>query len=226
MLKYLIDIIYPHLCAACAERKPLEESCMCMSCYHEMAPSSYHETTENKVKDRFFGRLKLEYAISYFNFSKKTALQHLIHKLKYENSPEIGRELGRDYGRLLREAQVLSDIDYIIPVPLHPRKKRIRGYNQAEMFGQGLAESLGTLCSSTYLVRTVHTKTQTRKSREDRFANVQYAFQVNQKETLKGKHLLLVDDVITTGATMEACGLHLQEIEDVRLSVAAIALAG
>lgn len=214
------------MCAACEERKPIEESCMCMNCYHGMAPSSYHETTENKVKDRFFGRLDLEYAVAYFNFNKKTALQHLIHKLKYENSPEIGKELGRDYGRLFKEAQALTDIDYIIPVPLHPKKKRIRGYNQATMFGQGLAESLGTICSDTHLVRTVHTQTQTKKSREDRFANVQHAFQVNKIEELEHKHLLLVDDVITTGATMEACALHLQNIEGIRLSVAAIALAG
>ena len=224
MFNALLDLIYPHLCSACAERKPIQNSCMCLECYHSLAPTSYHETEENALTDLFFGRIRLVKALAYFNFSKGSALQHLIHKLKYGNSPEIGVELGRDYGELLKG--VLDAVDCIIPVPLHPKKQRTRGYNQATMFGQGLAERLNTKCLEGFLIRTVHTQTQTQKSRVNRFANVSKAFKIKNVNVLKGKHILLVDDVITTGATIEACALQLEKIPDIRLSVACIALAG
>lgn len=224
-LRSIINILYPRLCLACEKKIIAKEASLCIHCEYHITPTNYHTMDHNPVLERFWGRVELVHASTSFSFSKGGLLQHLIHQLKYDNKPQIGIELGRMYGNMLKETAPYTSVDYIIPVPLHPKKKHIRGYNQAAMFAQGLAMGMQKECSETYLIRIDNTETQTKKSRLDRFSNVENAFRVTNSDQLKGKHLLIVDDVITTGATLEACAHNLLAIEGVKVSVAAIALA-
>ena len=224
-LNSLLNLWYPDLCFACEQRMRPEGFSICVHCEYKIAPTGYHCLAENPVLDRFWGRVPLVHAATCFEFTKEGLLQKLIHQLKYRNRPEIGIELGRIYGQMLKATVPYSTVDYIIPVPLHPKKKHERGYNQAAMFAKGLATAMEINWSEDYFVRATYTTTQTKKSRTERFANVQEAFVVADQKALEGKHLLLVDDVITTGATLEACASKLLEVDGVRVSIAAIALA-
>jgi ComF family protein len=180
---------------------------------------------DNIVAERFYGRVKIERATTAFSFVKGGLLQELIHKLKYDNRPEIGIELGKIYGNILRESGTWNNIDYVIPVPLHPKKKHQRGYNQAEMWGQGLAESLGIELRNDLLIRTDYTESQTKKSRTERFANVENVFSITDQTLLNNKKILLVDDVLTTGATLEACSNTLLNASELSVNIVCIALA-
>ncbi|WMX14942.1 MULTISPECIES: ComF family protein [unclassified Aureispira] len=221
----LVNLFYPRLCFACQKNLISEQTSICIHCNYKLTPTNYHCTSPNPVLERFWGRVELVHATTAYSFSKGGILQHLIHQLKYENKPQIGIELGKMYGSILKDSPLYSTVDYIIPVPLHPKKKRLRGYNQAAMIAKGLAISMGTKWSSEYLIRTNNTETQTKKSRLDRFANVEHAFEIGNGNEIEGKHLLLVDDVITTGATLEACTQTLLQVNNTKVSVAAIALA-
>ena len=225
-IRSFIDLLYPQLCFACGKHPKPKETSICIHCYCNITPTNYHLMPKNPVLERFWGRVELEHASSSFAFSKGGLLQHLIHQLKYESKPEIGIELGKMYGVLLKDTPPYNTVDYIIPVPLHPKKEHLRGYNQAAMFAKGLAASMEKKWSEAYLVRVENTATQTKKSRLDRFAKVEHAFGVALEGEIKGKHLLLVDDVITTGATLEACAHKLLTVRGVKVSLAAIALAG
>ncbi|BDS14531.1 ComF family protein [Aureispira anguillae] len=225
LLQNFSDLIYPRLCLACGKKIISKQTCICIHCTYHISPTNYHTLTPNPVLDRFWGRIDLEHASTSFAFNKGGLLQHLIHQLKYENKPQIGIELGKQYGTMLKETAPYNTINCIIPVPLHPKKEHQRGYNQAAAFAEGLAIGMQKRWSSDYLYRVNYTETQTKKSRLDRFSNVQNAFSLKQVEDLKGKHLLIVDDVITTGATLEACAQKLLEIGGVKVSIVAIALA-
>lgn len=222
----MVELFYPNLCFACEQRPAPKNSSICVHCEYHITPTNYHLMADNPVMERFWGRIPLQHASSCFAFTKGGLLQNLIHQLKYENKPEIGVELGKIYGALLKNCPPYDTVNYIIPVPLHPKKKHARGYNQAAMFAQGLALGMDKEWSEDFLIKVEHTETQTKKSRLDRFANVESAFGLANVEEIKGKHLLLVDDVITTGATLEACAATLLEVEGVKVSLAAIALAG
>ena len=224
-LDSLLALLYPELCLACHQSLAPADSVLCLRCQYYIAPSNYHVQTPNPVLDRFWGRVELEHACTGFIFNKGSALQRLIHELKYNNQQQVGIELGQQCGELLQGTAPYTSIDCIIPVPLHPKKLRQRGYNQATLFAQGIAEILQKPCLEQHLIRSKYTTTQTKKSRLERLANVEDAFAVEQQEALQHQHILLVDDVITTGATLEACAHKLLAIKGVRVSIAAIALA-
>lgn len=225
MLHKLLDLIYPNLCLACTQRVPSKASSICISCQGQITPTNYHMLENNPVLERFWGRIQLNHATTYCTFTKEGLIQELIHALKYRHQPQIGVELGKMYGHELKKSPLYQKIDCIIPVPLHPKKQHKRGYNQAAKFAEGLAEILEVEWSDSYFVRQENTTTQTKKTRMDRFENVKTAFKVVNPAQLQNKHLLLVDDVITTGATLEACASNLLEVEGVQVSLAAIALA-
>jgi len=225
IFRYFLELLYPDLCFACQKRPRPQDRSICLRCEYHIAPTNFHTMKDNPALQRFWGRIELEHAATSFAFSKGGLLQELIHKLKYKNQPNIGIELGKMYGHMLKGTSPYDSIDYIIPVPLHPKKKHTRGYNQAAMFAQGLGEVMDVAWSEDILQRVTYTSSQTKKSRMERFANVKDAFAVEGASKIAGKHLLVVDDVITTGATLEACATKLLAIEGTKVSLAAIALA-
>ena len=167
----------------------------------------------------------IERAAAFSFYTRDSRIRKLIHQLKYKGVREIGFELGRIYALSLRASRFLDGIDLIIPVPLHPSKKRKRGFNQSEMISCGISDVTGLPVDTKSLIRANVTKTQTKKSRYDRWTNVEGIFKVTESDKLKDKHILLVDDVITTGSTIEACANELLKIEDVKVSVVALAFS-
>ncbi len=217
------NIFFPDLCIACRNRPPQPSIPICVTCENSLSLTNFHEHEENDLLERFWGRVPIKYGAALFYFQKNSAIQELFHQLKYNNNPKIGVLLGEWYGYELRKSHFM-EIDAIIPVPLHPKKLHLRGYNQSDSIAQGLGKALQKPIYTKALVRIENTETQTKKTRMERFDNVKNAFQVNEPNLIKGKHLLIVDDVLTTGATIEACALKLLEIEGVTISIATIAI--
>jgi ComF family protein len=179
---------------------------------------------QNDFTDRFVGRIPLHTAASLYFFIKDTPVQKLLHQLKYSDRPDIGVDVGKIYGEMLVESPLYADVDYIVPVPLHPRKQHKRGYNQSERFAAGLSDAMGKPCLADGLKKVELNESQTRKNRMQRAENTLDMYAVNQPEALKNKHILLVDDVMTTGATLEACALPLLELPNVKISIVTIAI--
>jgi len=173
----------------------------------------------------FWGRIPLYSAASYYYFAKQGKVQHLLHQLKYKGQKDIGTAIGKLYGTELMESELFSKIQCILPVPLHAKKLKKRGYNQSETFAQGLAQSMGADCPAGIVQRMVASETQTKKSRFKRWENVESIFTICNGSEIENKHVLLVDDVITTGATIEACAQALSKVPGVKVSVASIAYA-
>ncbi len=201
------------------------EEILCTKCIHELPRTHFHDEQENPIFKRLYGRVPLQYAFAFLHFKKGGKVQHLLHEFKYNNHPEIGRKIGVVYGEELLKTGRIGQFDAILPIPLHPTKHRRRGYNQSEEFALGLAQSMNVQCISDAVERIVKTETQTRKTKLKRWENVNTVFRVTRNEEVSGKRILLVDDVITTGATVEACGQALLDAGCSRLSVASIAYA-
>ncbi len=218
-----LSLIFPHYCRACDEALVKGEDLICTRCLLELPKSNYHLDKDNPFYQKFKGRLPVNFVMTLFKFVKGSRVQHLLHALKYKNQPEIGNALGRMYGLDLAQQNFKQHWDIILPIPLHPSKKRNRGYNQSEEFGKGLSESLEIPCSDSYIRRTVKTETQTKKSRLNRWQNVGQVFEVPDRTRIDGQRILLVDDVVTTGATLEACGEILLSAGCTDLSIACIA---
>jgi ComF family protein len=180
---------------------------------------------ENPVSEIFWGRLNLQTASSFLFFNKGGKVQHLMHLLKYKGRDDVGRFLGRSFGVLLKQSQLYRGIDFIVPVPLHPKKQKSRGFNQSEEIAKGMQETLETSLNTGNLLRRIHTDSQTRKSRYNRWENVRDVFFLRDPKFFVGKHVLLLDDVLTTGATLEACGSVIEKVNDVRISAVTIACA-
>jgi ComF family protein len=177
------------------------------------------------VEQLFWGRCKIEKAAAFSFYNRDSRIRRLIHNLKYKSISDIGFELGRIYGQSLAKSGFLEGIDLIVPVPLHPSKKRIRGFNQAEIISEGISEATRIPVDSRTLARTGLSDTQTKRSRYERWINVDGIFNIPDKASIAGMHVLLVDDVITTGSTIESCANELLKSEGVRVSVAALAVA-
>lgn len=220
-----VHLLYPDLCAGCNGDLPSAQSCFCLRCRVKLSPSDMHLFKENEFTQRLWGRLQMESAAAAYYFTRKSPIQRAIHGLKYHNKPQIGVAMGREFGKKLAQSPAFEGVEAIVPVPLHPRKERLRGYNQSAMFAQGLSETLGIPALNNALVRGVFSISQTRKRRMERFRNVGEVFSVGKPAAVEGKYLLLVDDVLTTGATLEVCGNALLEVPGTKVSVATIALA-
>lgn len=220
-----LGLFYPNLCLACGKGLPPRQEAICLSCQYKLPKTNHHLHLENAFTERFWGRVQLQAGAALFHFSKGGRTQRLIHNLKYEGKREIGVKLGHIYGYQLREAVVFREVNLIIPVPLHPRKEQLRGYNQSAAFAQGLAHAMAKPWLKDGLKRLEYTTTQTQKTRLERFDNVSEAFVVKHSRKLENKHVLLVDDVVTTGATLEACALKILELPGTKVSMATIAIA-
>ncbi len=225
LLMDLLELFYPRFCFAC-DRKMLEhEKVLCTFCLRQLPKTNYHLHPDNPVEKLFWGHCNVYAAAAYYLFIKGGKVQHLVHNFKYKGFTQIGEYIGEVYGKELMKSSRFADADYIVPIPLHRKKLRQRGFNQSEIFGQGLSRSMKAKLEVENLYRKVYTSTQTKKSRWERFINVDSIFALRDKELYKGKHILLVDDVITTGSTMEACIKLIQEIEGAKVSVVAMATA-
>ena len=194
----------------------------CTECLYLVPKTNFHFVKDNPVSKIFWGRANIENATAYYFFIKEGILQKLIHKLKYKGIKEIGFELGKQFGSELIEAEEYKNIDIVIPVPLHVKREKHRGYNQSEWIAKGLVEFLDAKLEINNLVRSIETETQTRKSRFERWENVENIFTINSPEKFENKHVLLVDDVITTGSTLEACANSLLKLENTKVSIAAL----
>jgi ComF family protein len=220
-----ISLLFPRICAACGNSLWKQEETLCISCEFHLPRTNFHLSSENPVSRLFWGRVSLESAAAYLYFNKGNKVQRLIHQLKYKGRRDIGIYLGRQYGNYLKESPAFCSVQQIVPVPLHVKKLAQRGYNQSELFAIGMGESLNIPVAAEALFRRKETETQTKKSRFRRYQNVEAVFHVNDPGLMEMKHILLVDDVITTGATLESCIQAISQVRGVRISVATIAMA-
>lgn len=225
MINDLISLIYPRNCVGCGELLLKHEEEVCNFCYVNLPKTNFHLQASNPVKNIFYGRVELETASSFYYFHKKGSVQKMLHAIKYKGNHELATILGNWYARDISSDPAVMRSACIVPVPLHRRKLKQRGYNQSEAFAKGLAEGLSIPLNTTLLKRTEHTASQTRKSRWERWENVEDTFEIASGDTLKNQCMILVDDVITTGATIEACCQTLQQIEGVKINVLSIAFA-
>ena len=228
-LKYLfksaVHLAYPHNCSGCGSDLLDEDNLLCLSCIHNLPHTGFAGLAGNPVEKYFWGRIPLQAAYSQFYFSKEFLVQHLIHQLKYKGNTKIGFYLGEIMGNTLLTSGRFSNIDALVPLPLYADKEHKRGYNQAAVICNGMSSVMNIPVYDKYVIRQHATETQTRKHRTERWENVKDSFKVIKAAELSGKHLLLVDDVVTTGATLEACGAVLLQTSNVTLSVATLAYA-
>lgn len=223
--RYLSDFLtlfFPEICYACGDSLVQSESLICTTCLHQLPFTNYHLEPDNKLAKQFWGRVNIKSATAFLYFNKGGKVQNLMHQLKYNNQPQIGILLGNLYAKHLIESHKFENINAIIPVPLHPKKQKKRGYNQSEQFAIGLSEGLGIKTYTDILYRAEFKESQTSKSRSNRFDNMKTVFKAN-KPLSQLENILLVDDTITTGATLEACALALQEVGIKNINIAGIA---
>lgn len=218
-----MSLFYPRYCRGCYHSLVKGEDLVCTKCILEMPKSHYHLEQENPFYQKFRGRLPVKYVMTLFKFVKESRVQQLLHNLKYKDQPELGEMLGRVYGQDLVDANYKNSFDLIVPVPLHSSRRRIRGYNQSEEFGKGLSQMLEVPCVDSYMMCAEKTETQTHKTKLSRWENVNSIFHVVKPQEIIEKRVLLVDDVVTTGATLEACGRALVQAGCQELSIACIA---
>jgi ComF family protein len=218
-----LGLIYPRICICCGNSLWKHEEIICNLCHYHLPRTGFHLENENPVTRLFWGRVNIENGTAYLWFNKGSKVQAMVHHLKYKGRKDVGIWIGREYGHFLRESALYNTVDFILPVPLHKKKLMQRGYNQSEQFAIGLAGSMKAVTYNDILYRTRPSETQTRKSRFRRWENVRDIFAVRHPEILEGKHVLVVDDVITTGATLEAIVTVLGGIPGIRISLAAIA---
>ncbi len=224
-LSDFVGLVYPVCCAGCKNVLNKGEQYVCTKCLYSLPETDFYQYDDNPVAKLFWGRVDVKHAISGFHFHKGGVLQALLHHLKYKGVKEIGYYLGMQLGKLLLKTTYYKEFDFIVPVPLHEKRFKMRGYNQSEWIGKGISSILSIPVDTTTVVRSIETKTQTKKNREDRWKNVADVFEITEDEALFGKHILLVDDVVTTGATLDACAQEIHNVENVKISIATLAYA-
>jgi len=222
-LKDIFNLFFPDICLCCHKHLTKNETTICLTCRHDLPLTYFSLEEDNLVEKSFYGRIPVENATALFYFLKKGKVQQLIHQLKYNKQQQVGTFIGNWLGAEMAESNRFKKLDCIIPVPLHQKKIKLRGYNQVTAFGESLAKKLTIKYDETILVKVSSTKTQTKKIRFDRWKDVQELFKVQHNSSLVNKHVLLIDDIITTGATLEACCKALSKIEGLKISIACMA---
>jgi ComF family protein len=198
----MLNLLFPELCNACGNYLYHGEKEICTKCLFDLPYTDFHLFHQNRVAQQFWGRLPITAAMALLYFKKGTKVQQLLHQLKYNDRTEVGVKLGNLLGEKLKQSAYYNNVDLIIPVPLHPKKQKQRGYNQSQFIAEGLASVLEIPTSADNLVRDKMTESQTKKARYTRYENMQEVFSVSKPNDLNGKNVLLIDDVITTGATL------------------------
>jgi len=221
----LLHLAFPHVCAACGTDNLHNSQPVCLRCLDALPQTNFHKYSNNPTEKTFWGRLPLTAATSHYYFTKNAVMQRLMHAFKYRGQKEVGFYLGQQIGKSLLQADRFATVDALVPLPLFNAKERTRGFNQATVLCEGIADVWQKPVLKNAVMRTTHTESQTTKSRIDRWQNMEGRFEVPNRSLITGKHLLLVDDVVTTGATLEACGRALLNIEGVQLSIATLCIA-
>ena len=225
MLKSIVNLFFPKVCYACHNLLNDNEDTICMDCRHDLPITNFHFDNNDSVAKVLYGRAKIENGTALFRFEKKGNVQRLIHNLKYKDHEHIGFILGNWLGGELKTLESYKNIDVVIPVPLHKNKLKKRGYNQVALFGQQVAEALNADYLDDVLVKVTNTKSQVNKKRLARWTNSDELFTLKNIEAIDNKHILVVDDIITTGATLEACISILNQAKNIKISIATMAIA-
>jgi ComF family protein len=225
MIKNVLNLFFPKVCYACSNLLTDNEEHICTHCRHQLPVTNIHFENNNSVEKIFYGRVKIEHATALLKYEKKGIVQQLLHNLKYRGHETISTVLGKWLGNELKTIEAYNNIAIVIPVPLHKNKLRKRGYNQVANFGIEIANALNATYIDHVLIKTTSTKTQVFKNRLARWVNTKEIFDIKNNALIEGKHILLVDDIITTGATIEACVNMLNKAKNIKISVATMAIA-
>lgn len=222
-----LNLIYPNSCEACGAPLVVGERVLCSTCRYKLPRTNYWLQKGNPVEQVFWGRVPVENACSLFFMGKGSRYRKLLHKLKYGNKPQIGVALGQLLGNELAKVADYANVEFVVPVPLHIKRQRKRGYNQSEKIAAGISQAIGKPLLTDAVFRKRYNETQTKKTREERWSNVSDIFAVHPgaEARLAGKHILLVDDVLTTGSTIEACITAMLKAADCKVSVVTLAVA-
>jgi ComF family protein len=219
-----LNLVYPKLCLACGKGLPGDENFLCPSCWLDLPKTNFHNDPQNMVAKIFWGRVPIKNATSFFYYFKGSRYQNLIYEMKYKHKKEIGFEMGLNFGSELTKSD-FGHVDYLVPVPLHKKKYRQRGFNQSEWIAMGLSKTLDIPVNSNNLYRSEYTKSQTRKSRHERWKNVENVFKLKNPHLFENKDILLVDDILTTGATLEACSNAILTANGASVYIATLGIA-
>ncbi len=225
MLADLLHYIFPECCRACGNALFKGEEVLCTFCLYHIPKANYHNYAGNPVERKFWGKVPVQHACAYLLFNKGQRVQQLMHQLKYKGATEIGTMLGNLYGNELKQSKFFQGIDAVVPVPLHISRLRKRGYNQSEFPAIEIAKCLNCVMDKNLIFRSVKTDTQTKKHRFERWQNVETIFRLNESRKFDYHHVLLVDDVVTTGSTLASCASVLINEAKVKVSIAALAVA-
>jgi ComF family protein len=225
LLQSLSQMLFPNLCVCCDGYLTHQEGSVCDLCFHGLPKFENFMDADNAVAKKFWGRLKLECATSFLQFKTDGDVRKILHQIKYKGNMDLGVEMGEALGKFVLKVPELVKADAILPIPLHPKRQIERGYNQSDLLSRGMADIMGKTVHYNALVRKKHNSTQTKKKRYERFINSKEIFRVELPQLLENKHVILLDDVITTGATIEACGNALLEVDGLKLSVVSLAVA-
>lgn len=220
----VLHLLFPHTCSGCGTDLLSEESNLCIHCIHAMPETNFEIHAGNPIEKKFWGRLPLQAATAQYYFTKESLIQNLMHQVKYRRNKELGIQLGIMMGNTLKSSERF-DVDALIPLPLFPAKEKKRGYNQSLLLCEGISQVMNVPVLNDVIVRPQFTETQTKKGRIERWLNMEGKFVLTNPEVINNKHVLLVDDVVTTGATLEACGSELLKAENTRLSIATLCYA-
>jgi ComF family protein len=223
MFVEFLNLFYPNLCSLCSSNLTNQEENICFDCLSSINYSNNSKEKDNFIEQSLWGRIKVESAMSYMSFLKSTRSQKLLHKIKYEGHKNMAIEMGKRMGELLSESSRFRNIDLIVPVPLHKKREYKRGYNQAYLLSVGISKILKVKVSKDNLYRKFYTETQTKKTKEERYKNLKGAFEIKDESEFKDKYVLLVDDVFTTGATIESCSEVLLNVDGVQIHLAFLA---
>jgi ComF family protein len=224
LFKDFLALFYPRTCNACGKTLVSDEECICTFCQYHLPKTQLHLEQENKLTQVFWGRVSIVTGTALYYYQKGGKVQHLIHQFKYRGKTDVGEHLGEVLGRSLRDTPLYSPLHMVVPIPLHPAKKHKRGFNQSEVFGRGIARAMDIPLVTDALLRVTATTTQTRKARFRRWENVESVFHVARPQALENKNILLVDDVVTTGSTLEASAQKLLAVPGTRIWIATIAM--
>lgn len=219
----LSHLFFPHNCLGCATDILNTNDLLCAKCFTDLPETNFSAVANNPIEKTFLGRIKIEQATAAFYFTKQSLLQHLMVQLKYKNNKDVGLYLGKLLGYKLLQSNRFNNIDALIPLPLNDKKKYKRGYNQAEVICKGIAEIFDRPIITNAVQREIFTQTQTHENRINRWQNMEGVFALTNEKAIINKHILLVDDVITTGATLESCGAEILKAANTKLSIACVA---